>query len=71
MLAMFGGLPTREEIAEDARRIRQGLSPLPPSTSKNYVGDVPDEFKAWCKLNAARVERAKSLPYFIRDNKDY
>lgn len=62
---------TREEIAEDARRIRQGLSPLPPSTSKNYVGDVPDEFKAWCKLNAARVERAKSLPYFIRDNRDY
>lgn len=62
---------TREEIAEDARRIRQGLSPLPPSTSKNYIGDVPDEFKAWCKLNAARVERAKSLPYFIRDNRDY
>lgn len=64
-------LKTPEEVAEDVRRIRQGLPPLPPSSSKNYVGDTPDEFKAWCRLNAGRVERAKSLPYFIRDNREY
>lgn len=62
---------TKEELREDRRRMREGLPPLPPEQSANYVGDVPDEFKAWCRLNAGRVERAKSLPYFIRDNRDY
>lgn len=51
--------------------IMRGEAPIPPEQSKNYVGDTPDQFKAWCRLNAGRVERAKSLPYFIRDNKDY
>lgn len=32
---------------------------------------MPDEFKAWCRLNAGRVERAKSAPYFVRDNQEY
>lgn len=62
---------TKEELREDRRRKREGLPPLPPEQSANYVGDVPDEFKAWCRLNAGRVERAKSLPYFIRDNREY
>lgn len=62
---------TKEELREDRRRKREGLPPLPPEQSANYVGDVPDEFKAWCRLNAGRVERAKNLPYFIRDNREY
>lgn len=62
---------TKEELREDTRRMREGLPPLPPEQSANYVGDVPDEFKAWCRLNAGRVERAKSVPYFIRDNQEY
>lgn len=62
---------TKEELREDRRRMREGLPPLPPEQSANYVGDVPDEFKAWCRLNAGRVERAKNLPYFIRDNQEY
>lgn len=62
---------TKEELREDRRRMREGLPPLPPEQSANYVGDVPDEFKAWCRLNAGRVERAKNLPYFIRDNRGY
>lgn len=62
---------TKEELREDTRRMREGLPPLPPEQSVNYVGDVPDEFKAWCRLNAGRVERAKSVPYFIRDNQEY
>ena len=64
-------LKTQEEIDEDTVRILQGKAPKPASSSKNYVGDTPDQFKAWCVLNAGRVERAKSLPYFIRDNKGY
>lgn len=62
---------TKEELREDRRRMREGLPPLPAEQSANYVGDVPDEFKAWCRLNAGRVERAKSVPYFIRDNQEY
>lgn len=62
---------TKEELREDTRRMREGLPPLPAEQSVNYVGDVPDEFKAWCRLNAGRVERAKSVPYFIRDNQEY
>lgn len=62
---------TKDELREDRRRMREGLPPLPPEQSANYVGDVPDEFKAWCRLNAGRVERAKSVPYFIRDNREY
>ncbi|MBO7281029.1 MAG: hypothetical protein J6V00_07700 [Bacteroidaceae bacterium] len=64
-------LKTQAEIDEDTVRILQGKAPKPASSSKNYVGDTPDQFKAWCRLNAGRVERAKSLPYFIRDNQEY
>ena len=59
---------TKEELREDRRRMREGLPPLPPEQSANYVGDVPDEFKAWVKKNGARVVRSQSLPYFMQDN---
>jgi hypothetical protein len=48
--------------------MREGLQPLPPEQSANYVGDVPDEFKAWVKNNGARIVRSQSLPYFMQDN---
>lgn len=45
------------------------LAGEPVSTkSENSVDDVPQEFKDWIKDNKERIERAKSLPYFIRDN---
>lgn len=62
---------TKEELDADDDRIIAGEEPADGSESKNYVEDVPDQFKAWCRLNRERVERAKSLPYFLRDNKDY
>lgn len=37
--------------------MREGLPPLPPEQSANYVGDVPDEFKTWCRLTPS--QRAK------------
>lgn len=64
-------LKTKEERREDIARMLRGEAPIPPEQSANYVGDVPDAFKAWCRLNAGRVERAKSVPYFIRDNQEY
>ena len=56
-------LKTPEEMDAD--------EPTDPSQSENYVADAPDAFKAWSKENAERVERAKSVPYFIRDNRAY
>ena len=64
-------LKTKEELDADDDRILAGEEPADGSESKNYVEDVPDQFKAWCRLNRERVERAKSLPYFLRDNKGY
>lgn len=64
-------LKTEEEMDADDERIMSGDEPTEPSESKNYVEDVPENFKAWSKNNAERVERAKSVPYFIRDNRGY
>ena len=60
-------LKTDDEIAEDTRRILAGE---PTDTgSVNRVDDMPQEFKGWVDANSDRIERAKSLPYFIKDNK--
>lgn len=64
-------LKTPEEMDADDERIMSGDEPADPSESNNYVEDVPDNFKTWGKNNAERVERAKSVPYFIRDNRGY
>ena len=59
-------LKTLDEMRADEARILAGE---PVSTqSENSVDDVPQEFKDWIKENEERIERAKSLPYFIRDN---
>lgn len=64
-------LKTEEEMDADDERIMSGDEPADPSESENFVEDVPDNFKTWSKNNAERVERAKSVPYFIRDNRGY
>lgn len=64
-------LKTPEEMDADDERIMSGDEPADPSESNNFVEDVPDNFKTWSKNNAERVERAKSVPYFIRDNQEY
>ena len=59
-------LKTLDEMKADEARILAGE---PVSTqSENSVDDVPQEFKDWIEDNKERIERAKSLPYFIRDN---
>lgn len=35
------------------------------------VKDVPENFKEWVQDNEERISRAKSLPYFIKDNPEY
>lgn len=36
--------------------------------SKGAIKKLPDNFTRWAEENRERVERAKKLPYFIRDN---
>lgn len=64
-------LKTPEEMAEDDRRIMAGEEPMPSEESGNYVPDVPEGFGKWIDGNTERIERAKSLPYFMRDNEKY
>ena len=59
-------LKTEEEMAEDTRRILAGEEPS--TESSQTVDDVPQEFKDWLKNNSGRIEKAKSLPYFLSDN---
>lgn len=37
-------------------------------TLQGVITDVPDGFTKWIEDNSERIQRAKSVPYFIRDN---
>lgn len=65
----FSILKTPEEVSADNARIMAG-EPL-DGNSVNRVEDVPLEFKKWVEDNRDRMARAKSLPYFLRDNGKY
>ena len=60
-------LKSDEEIAEDNRRILNGEPSIDGSV--NTVSELPDNFRQWQEDNAERIARAKSTPYFLRDNK--
>lgn len=62
-------LKTEEEIEEDTRRILNGEDPTTGSTQT--VSAVPQGFVDWVKDNSGRIERAKSLPYFLSDNRKF
>ncbi len=54
-------LPTDDEFKE-----WDGKSPI-----GGMVKDVPQQFKQWVKANKGRISRAKSMPYFLKDNRKY
>ena len=59
-------LKTQEEFLRDLDGVDRG--------SVNAVKDVPEGFKAWCIRNEERIDGAEergTLPYFIRDNRDF
>ena len=61
-------MKSMEEIKADTQRILRGEEVS--SESHNTVKDLPNNFKDWIEDNAERTARAKSLPYFIRDNQE-
>ena len=59
-------LCTDKELEELTGRILEGTED--EFTSAGMVEDVPSQFTQWVSNNAERIENAKSLPYFLRDN---
>lgn len=62
-------LKTWEEQMADSRRLMNGEDI--DGQSSNRVTDVPDKFKSWVKDNEERIKNARSVPYFLTDNKTY
>lgn len=58
---------TDKEIIDE---INKGLN-LPPSSSENYVSDVPEQFKTYMDENKAKMEGWKTQPSFMVDNRKY
>ncbi|MCL1671716.1 hypothetical protein [Elizabethkingia ursingii] len=44
---------------------------LPPESSENYIGNVPDNFVQWHNDNAKKMKNWKRKPDFIADNKKF
>lgn len=62
-------LKTREELKKDNARLMKGKTANTPSI--NEVKELPREFSQWLNDNRKRIEGAKSLPYFLQDNKKF
>lgn len=60
-------LKTEEEMDRDTERIMNGEEPLQESVNK--VETMPENFSKWVTKNQERIEKAKSLPYWIKGNK--
>lgn len=59
---------TEAEMDADDDAILRGEEPSDPSESENAVTELPEGFTDWVERNQERIEQAKSLPYFLRDN---
>lgn len=61
---------TDEELRADQQRRHRG-EPSRPELSSRYVANPPDGFRKWITDHADRIATAKSLPYYIRDNRSF
>ena len=59
-------LKTPDELAEETKAILAG-EPTSTDSSKE-ITELPPNFKSWMNDNKERLARAKSKPYFLRDN---
>ncbi|WP_179140076.1 hypothetical protein [Chryseobacterium sp. YR221] len=58
---------TDKEIIDE---INKGNN-LPPSSSENYVSDVPEQFKSYMEQNRDKMDGWKTKPSFMVDNKRF
>lgn len=62
-------MKTEAEMKKDNERIMNGEDLTEDSINK--VIDTPSNFKQWVKSKKDSIENAKSMPYFLRDNKGF
>ena len=60
-------LKTEKELDADTERILNGEEPTTESVNK--VEAMPENFSKWVTKNQERIEKAKALPDWIKDNK--
>lgn len=60
-------LKTEEEMDRDTERIMNGWEPS--ARSANTVADVPESFRKFVEEHEDKILGAKSLPYWVKDNK--
>lgn len=67
MCQRFTVRKTDKEIIDE---INKGIN-LPPESSQNYIADVPDQFKEYMEKNKEKMEKWKTQPFFVTDNKAF
>lgn len=60
-------MKTPEELITE---INDGQN-LSPESSANFVSGVPDNFNSWLSENRETLEKRKSKPYFLEENKRF
>lgn len=63
-------LPTIEQFMEYQNKTLAGED-VSDFKFTGAVEDVPEKFSAWLKDNETRLNNAKSIPYFLKDNPKY
>ena len=61
-------LITEEEMDDYYDALDRGEK---PKESVNQVNHTPQQFNDWVKENKTRIDKSKSLPYFVKDNQKY
>jgi hypothetical protein len=63
-------LAKQDEFLEYQRRMLAGED-VSGFKFTGTVNDVPDNFKSWLDNNEKRLDNAKSIPYYLKDNPKY
>lgn len=63
-------LKTQEEQDKEDLSLLRGEEPE-ETPSANLVTNVPRGFSSWVNENSKNLQKSHSLPYFVRDNKEY
>ena len=61
--------PSQQEIIQYLKKVKDGED-ITNYKFKGEVTEMPKAFKSWYAENAFRVDKMKSKPYFITDNKN-
>lgn len=61
-------IPILADIDDFAQTQRDQIDGVKPAPYTGYIKSLPDPFTGWIGNNAERINRSKSVPYFMTDN---